>query len=53
VGEGTVLSYYESRLNAELYEKFFEEFRTRLFKELKNSRPFFYPFKRILFWGRL
>ncbi len=29
------------------------EFRERLFEKLPDDKPFFYPFKRILIWGRL
>ena len=51
--KGTLLTYYKSRLTEENYQEFLAEFRTRLFKELPDEKPFFYPFKRILIWGKL
>lgn len=44
---GTMLTYYQSRLSADLYDQFFEEFKHRLFDVLPDEKPFFYPFKRI------
>jgi len=29
------------------------EYRRRLIAELGDHQPYFYPFKRILLWGRL
>lgn len=50
--KGTLLTWYESRLTSELFQQFLTDFRTRLFTELPDDRPFFYPFKRIFLWGR-
>ena len=50
--KGTMLTFYESRLPKEIYSEFFVEYKKRVLAELKDSRPFFYPFKRILLWAR-
>jgi trans-aconitate 2-methyltransferase len=42
--KGTLLTYFQSRLNAGDYQKFLSEFKERLFRELPDERPFFYPF---------
>ena len=51
--KGTLLTYYQSRLSPEEYQNFFQQFRDRLFQALPDEKPFFYPFKRILIWGKL
>ena len=50
--KGTLLTEYARRLPADLFERFVEEYRTRLLANLNDSRPFFFPFKRILVWGQ-
>lgn len=50
--KGTLLTWYESRLPGELYQEFLVRFRERLFGELADSKPFFYPFQRVFLWGR-
>ncbi len=49
--KGTLLTYYKSNLTDERYLQFFQEYKERLFKELPDNKPFFFPFKRILMWG--
>ena len=49
---GTLLTDYESRMPRPLYEEFVARYRERLNAALGNQRPYFYPFKRILLWGR-
>lgn len=51
--KGTLLTYYESRFTPDVYKRFLLEFRTRLFKNLPDTKPFYYPFKRVLLWGQL
>ena len=51
--KGTLLTHFKSRLSEDHYLKFATEFRTRLFEQLPDDKPFFYPFKRILIWGQL
>jgi trans-aconitate 2-methyltransferase len=48
---GTLLTDYEQRLPAALWPRFLERYRERLLPQLEGSRPYFYPFKRILFWA--
>lgn len=50
--KGTLLTDYERRLPADLWLHFLERYRQRLLPRLDDARPYFYPFKRILFWGR-
>ena len=35
------------------YEAFLDRYRARLLEVLGDRSPYFYAFKRILFWGRL
>lgn len=51
--KGTTLTHFQSRLSELDYQKFLKEYQDRLFEMIPNDRPFFYPFKRILIWGRL
>lgn len=51
--KGTLLTHFKSRLSETDYEEFLSRFQERLFARLPDERPFFYPFKRILIWGRL
>lgn len=50
---GTLLTDYESRLPEAMYQEFVARYRERLNAALAGQRPYFYPFKRILLWGRL
>ena len=34
-----------------VWPEFLARYRERLLPQLADTRPFFYPFKRILFWG--
>jgi trans-aconitate 2-methyltransferase len=49
---GSVLTDYERRLPPEVWPEFLERYRERLLPQLGDTRPFFYPFKRILFWAQ-
>lgn len=51
--KGTLLTYYQSRLSAEQYASFLADFRKRLFQQLPDEKPFFYPFKRVLIWAKI
>lgn len=51
--KGTTLTRFKERLSPSDYEFFIKEYRTRLFRELPDEKPFFYPFKRVLLWGSL
>lgn len=48
---GSVLTDYEKRMPAALWPRFLERYRERLLPQLADTQPFFYPFKRVLFWG--
>ena len=50
--KGTSLTRFKERLSGQLYDQFVDEYRQRLVAVLGDHRPFFYPFKRILFWAR-
>jgi trans-aconitate 2-methyltransferase len=50
---GTLLTDYESRMPEAMYQQFVARYRERLNAALGDQRPYFYPFKRILLWGRL
>jgi trans-aconitate 2-methyltransferase len=50
--KGTLLTYFKSRLSENDYQAFVAEFKQRLFQILPDDKPFFYPFKRILIWGK-
>jgi trans-aconitate 2-methyltransferase len=50
--KGTLLTDYESRMPAGVFEEFLGVYRRRLLPHLEDSRPYRYPFKRLLLWGR-
>ena len=51
VGEGHVADPVLRRPPAELHEPFVDEYRRRLLAAIGDQAPYFYPFKRILFWA--
>ena len=51
--KGTSLTRFKRQLPSDLFEQFVEEYSRRLLAELGDRRPYFYAFKRILFWARL
>ena len=50
--KGTMLTEYKRHLPDPVYDQFVAEYRRRLLDQLEDARPFFYPFKRILCWGK-
>jgi len=50
--KGTLLTDFQQRLGQELFTAFLAEYRSRLLARLGTERPFFFPFERILCWGR-
>ena len=50
---GTLLTDYESRMPEAMYAEFVARYREQLNAALGDQRPYFYPFKRILLWGRI
>ena len=49
--KGTSLTRFESRLAPDVYELFLDRYRARLIARIGDKSPYFYAFKRILFWG--
>ncbi len=49
---GTSLTRFFKRLPDKMHGPFVEAYRVELISRLGERRPFFYPFKRILMWGR-
>jgi len=50
--KGSLLTEYEKRLQPEQFAEFLVLYRDRLLPLLDPDRPFLFPFKRILCWGR-
>jgi trans-aconitate 2-methyltransferase len=51
--KGTTLTRFARALPADAYDAFVARYRHRLLEVLGDQQPYFYAFKRILFWGRL
>lgn len=49
---GTSLTRYFKVLPPELHEPLVDEYRRRLVAQLGDRRPYYFSFRRILFWGR-
>ena len=50
--KGTYLTDYQKRLSPELYERYLGRYHERLVETFEDRKPFFYPYRRILIWGR-
>jgi trans-aconitate 2-methyltransferase len=50
--KGTTLTRFQRALPAATYDLFVKVYRDRLREALADERPYFYAFKRILFWAR-
>jgi len=50
--KGTLLAEYSRHLPPGVFAAFVDEYRRRLLERLEPERPFLFPFKRILIWGR-
>ena len=50
--KGTTLTRFAPYLTGERHERFLAEYRRRVVAALGDARPYLYPFKRILLWGR-
>ncbi len=50
--KGSLLTDYRGRMPAELYQRFLDRYRERLIAQLDDTKPYFYPFKRILMWAQ-
>lgn len=49
--KGTLLNDYEQRLGPERFPRFLAQYRERVLASLPTVTPYFYTYKRILFWG--
>jgi trans-aconitate 2-methyltransferase len=49
---GTLLTHYEARIDAARWPAFLDRYRQRLYEVTPDDRPYFFPFPRILLWGR-
>jgi trans-aconitate 2-methyltransferase len=50
--KGTTLTRFKQPLGEEEWLRFVEAYRQRLLEAVGERSPYFYPFKRILLWGR-
>jgi trans-aconitate 2-methyltransferase len=50
--KGTTLTPYLSRLDEEGKTAFLNTYRERLLATIGDQSPYFYPFRRLLFWGK-
>jgi trans-aconitate 2-methyltransferase len=51
--KGTTLTRFERELTPERYAEFVDRYRERVLTTLGDHSPYFYTFKRLLFWGKL
>jgi trans-aconitate 2-methyltransferase len=51
--KGTTLTRFARALPLDLYDTFVDRYRQRLISVLGDRHPYFYAFKRVLFWARL
>ena len=49
---GTLLTDYQRRLPGSLFDRFLARYREVLLPQLADTHPYFYPFKRVLFWAQ-
>ena len=50
---GTTLTRFQAVLDAETYAAFLTEYERQLLRVIGDRSPYFFPFRRILMWGRL
>jgi len=48
-----MLTRFKEPLGPERWNGFIDEFRTRYVAEMGDRSPYFFPFKRVLLWGRI
>ena len=50
--KGTNLTRFQAVLAPEVFDAYLDRYRARLVEVLGDQRPYYYPFKRVLLWGR-
>ena len=50
--KGSLLTAYQRRMPAELFEDYLTAYREALFAKVSDDAPYVYPFKRVLMWAR-
>jgi trans-aconitate 2-methyltransferase len=50
---GTTLTRFQKVLAPDVFADFLAEYETRLVARLGHHSPYFFPFRRVLLWGRL
>jgi trans-aconitate 2-methyltransferase len=50
---GTTLTRFQKVLAPEVFAEFLAEYETRLLARIGHRSPYFFPFRRVLLWGRL
>lgn len=50
---GTTLTRFQKVMSAEAFDRFLVEYEARLLEVIGRHEPYFFPFRRILMWGRL
>jgi trans-aconitate 2-methyltransferase len=51
--QGTLLTEYRKRMSASGFDSFLEAYRARLLPALRDTRPYYYPFKRVFLLARV
>lgn len=51
--KGTTLTRFRTRLDPATYDDFVAAYEARLLDVIGRHEPFFFPFRRVLLWGRL
>lgn len=49
---GTTLTRFQKRLDAPAFERFVASYEANLIAAIGDREPYFFPFRRILMWGR-
>lgn len=49
---GTLLTDYQKRMPGPLFEEFVSRYKDEVARRVGDSKPCFFPYKRILIWGR-
>jgi trans-aconitate 2-methyltransferase len=50
---GTTLTRFERRMSPAGYQRFLQCYEEQLLAEIGHHEPYFFPFRRVLLWGRL